>query len=145
MRHLISPPSDQAVVDDYFLLIHKKTFASAGWLYGMLATYGISLKQLKGFSWNADNTINVPDKKRKVYPVHPQWVFLFQLKEKQPSKLESCLDDIQSKLETAIKTKVVSLNLTDLLLSYRIRKTFYRQHKEDQRKESLSSAVLCAR
>jgi len=142
MKHLHPPPPDQAIVDDYFKLLHKKSFGQAAWFYGMLATYGVHPKELKGFTWNADNTININSKKKKVRPMHPQWVLLFQLKEKQPSKLENCFKEIQDKLEAGIKNKVINLNLTDLILSYRIRKDFYQPKKVDQQMQYPVYAVL---
>lgn len=77
--------------------------------------------------------------------MHPQWVLLFQLKEKQPSKLENCFKEIQEKLEAGIKNKVIALNLTDLILSYRIRKDFYQPKKVDQQTQSPAYATLSAR
>ena len=74
--------------------------------------------------------------------MHPQWVLLFQLKEKQPSKLENCFKEIQEKLEAGIKNKVIVLNLTDLILSYRIRKDFYQPKKVDQQIQYPAYAVL---
>jgi hypothetical protein len=74
--------------------------------------------------------------------MHPQWVLLFQLKEKQPSKLENCFKEIQEKLEVGIKNKVITLNLTDLILSYRIRKDFYQPKKVDRQIQSPAYAVL---
>ena len=145
MKHLHAPPPDQAIVDDYFQLLHKKSFGQAAWLYGMLATYGVHPKELKGFTWNTDNTISIHSKKKKIRPMHPQWVILFQLKEKQPSKLENCFKSIQEKLEAGIKNKVITLNLTDLILSYRIRKDFYQMKKVDQQTQSPAYAVLSVR
>ena len=74
--------------------------------------------------------------------MHPQWVLLFQLKEKQPSKLENCFKEIQEKLEASIKNKVIVLNLSDLILSYRIRKDFYQVKKVDQQIQYPAYAVL---
>ena len=145
MNHLHPPPSDQTVVDDYFHLVHKKTFGQAAWLYGMLATYGLHPNELKGFTWNTDNTINIITKKKKIKPMHPQWVLLFQLKEKQPSKLEDCFKSVQVKLESAIKNKVVALNFTDLILSHRIRKDFYRSKKVDLQSQCPASEALSVR
>jgi hypothetical protein len=145
MKPIYPPPPDQAIVDDYFQLIKVKSFSSAAWLYGMIATYGVHPKELKKFTWNADNTITISTKKKKVKPLHPQWVFLFQLKEKQPSNIEDCFDKIKIKFSNAIETQRVSLNITDLQLAYRLRKALYSLKKTDRQKESLSSLIPCVR
>lgn len=136
MKLVHPPPIDQTIVDDYFKLRALRSSSSVCWLYGMLATYGLSPKELKGFTWNLNNTITVNSKKRKVKPIHPQWFYLFQLKEKQPSNIEDCLETIEYKLAKAIENQKIKLNFTDLQLAYQIRKKYY------QKKESPSSLVL---
>jgi hypothetical protein len=145
MKPIHPPPPDQAIVDDYFQLSRIKSFGAAAWLFGMSATYGVHPKELKSFTWNSDNTISITTKKKKIKPLHPQWIILFQLKEKQPSNLEDCFDKIKSKLSNAIETQKVSLNITDLQLAYQLRKSLYFPKKVDQQKESLSSLIPCAR
>lgn len=144
MKPIHPPPPDQAIVDDYFQLSRIKSFGASAWLFGMAATYGVHPKELKSFTWNSDNTITIPTKKKKIKPLHPQWIILFQLKEKQPSNLEDCFDKIKSKLSNAIETQKVSLNITDLQLAYQLRKSLYFPKKADQQKESLSSLIPCA-
>lgn len=144
MKPIHPPPPDQAIVDDYFQLSRIKSFGAAAWLFGMAATYGVHPKELKSFTWNPDNTITIPTKKKKIKPLHPQWIILFQLKEKQPSNLEDCFDKIKSKLSNAIETQKVSLNITDIQLAYQLRKSLYFPKKADQQKESLSSLIPCA-
>lgn len=136
------PPVDQTIVDEYFKLRSLRSSSSISWLYGMLATYGITINELKGFTWNSDNTLTILSKKRKVKPIHPQWFYLFELKEKQPSNLEDCLETIQLKLMKAIENQKIKLNFTDLQLAYQIRKNYYQKKKEYQRKESPASLVL---
>lgn len=122
---LHKPPSDQHIIDEYFsLLTHKKPYAA--WLYGMVATFGVSPGQLEGFTWNKNNSINIQNRKTAIRPLHPQWVLLFQLKEKQPSKIEDCWNRVCLNLTTAIKTQQVRADITDLLLSHRMRRAFYR-------------------
>jgi hypothetical protein len=145
MKPIHPPPPDQAIVDDYFQLSRIKSFGAAAWLFGMTATYGVHPKELKKFSWNSDNTITIATKKKKIKPLHPQWIILFQLKEKQPSNLEDCFDKMKIKLGNAIETQKVSLNITDLQLAYQLRKALYFPKKEDQQKESLSSLIPCVR
>jgi len=144
MKPIHPPPPDQAIVDDYFQLSRIKSFGAAAWLFGMAATYGVHPKELKSFTWNPDNTITIPTKKKKIKPLHPQWIILFQLKEKQPSNLEDCFDKIKNKLSNAIETQKVSLNITDIQLAYQLRKSLYFPKKADQQKESLSSLIPCA-
>ncbi len=145
MKPIHPPPPDQAIVDDYFQLSRIKSFGAAAWLFGMSATYGVHPKELKSLTWNSDNTISITTKKKKIKPLHPQWIILFQLKEKQPSNLEDCFDKIKSKLSNAIETQKVSLNITDLQLAYQLRKSLYFPKKADRQKESLSSLIPCAR
>jgi hypothetical protein len=120
-----SPPTDQLVVDEFFQLLNSRPFKKTTWLYGMVSTYGLKPEELKGFTWNDDNTINVIHKKRPIRPLHPQWVSLFQLKKKQPSKIEGCLDKMIELFYSFISSRSARLNLTDLLLGYRMRKKFY--------------------
>ncbi len=145
MKPIHPPPPDQAIVDDYFQLSRTKSFGAAAWLFGMSATYGVHPKELKSLTWNSDNTISITTKKKKIKPLHPQWIILFQLKEKQTSNLEDCFDKIKSKLSNAIETQKVSLNITDLQLAYQLRKSLYFPKKADRQKESLSSLIPCAR
>jgi len=145
MKPIHPPPPDQAIVDDYFQLSRIKSFGAAAWLFGMAATYGVHPKELKSFTWNSDNTIVLLTKKKKIKPLHPQWLVLFQLKEKQPSNLEDCFDKIKIKLGNAIETQKVSLNITDLQLAYQLRKSLYSPKKADRQKESPSSLIPCAR
>ncbi|MEH2168042.1 MAG: site-specific integrase [Nostoc sp.] len=69
------------------------------WVYGMLATYGLRPRELfvnPEIDWwlspeNKDNTWKVhPDTKtgyREALPLHPEWVYLFDLKNVEPLKL----------------------------------------------------------
>ncbi len=83
-------PRDQAILDQFFSLMSKPGLEEVAWLFGMVAVYGKTPEDLKDLTWNEDFTINLQCKKRPVRPLHPQWVFLFQLKEKQPFKEKSC-------------------------------------------------------
>lgn len=127
-----SPPVDQRIVDEYFQLASHRKTKDVAWLYGMVATYGLKPDELSGFEWGADNTIHIPSKKRNIRPLHPQWVLLFGLKEKQPCKLQSCWESLSFSLYRSIAYQDVRLNVTDLLLAYRIRKNYSRSFKKQQ-------------
>lgn len=126
------PPVDQRIVDEYFKLISNPKTKDVGWLYAMVATYGLKPDELIDFSWGNDSTIHVKDKKRPVSPLHPQWVLLFGLKEKQPRTIRSCWKSLHSSLCQAMAYQHVSLNMTDLLLAHRLRKSHYRTFKRKQ-------------
>jgi hypothetical protein len=123
-------PSDQRIVDLVFSISAIPRAKKSAWLLSMIATYGKTPKQLKGFTWNKDNTINILSKKRPVRPLHPQWVFLFQLKEKQPSNLEGCWAAMTKDLKDTIDKDTLSLSIEHLLLSYKVRKICYAPLKQ---------------
>lgn len=127
------PPVDQRIVDDYFQLASNKKNRGAAWLFGMLATYGLKPEELKGFAWNDNNTIIINKKKRPIQPLHPQWVFLFELQKKQPPNLEGCWNSSLFDLYRVMASTVISVNVTDLVLAYKMRKGFYQpQAKQKQ-------------
>jgi len=121
-----SPPVDQRIVDEYFQLASHRKTKDVAWLYGMVATYGLNPDELSGFEWGADNTIHIPSKKRNIRPLHPQWVLLFGLKEKQPRDLQDCWSTLSSSIYEAMAFQDVQLNITDLILAHRLRKNHYR-------------------
>jgi len=127
-----APPVDQRIVDEYFQLASHRKTKDVAWLYGMVATYGLKPDELEGFEWAVGNTIHIPGKKRTVRPLHPQWVLLFGLKEKQPCKLQSCWESLSFFLYRSIAYQDVQLNVTDLLLAYRIRKNYSRSFKKQR-------------
>jgi hypothetical protein len=126
------PPVDQRIVDEYFTLISKSKTKDVGWLYAMVATYGVKPEDLIDFEWGSGVEIFLKTKKRSLSPLHPQWVLLFELKEKQPRNLRSCWSSLHSSLCQAIAYQKVSLNITDLLLAYRLRKNHYQGFKRKQ-------------
>jgi hypothetical protein len=73
--------------------------------------------------------------------MHPQWVFLFQLKEKQPSDLEDCWKDAWLLIYKAMACKEVQCNVFELLLAYKMRKTFYKPSKASK---VLEPALACS-
>ncbi len=126
-----APPLDQRIVDEYFnLASHRNTRATA-WLYGMVATYGIKPDELftQSFEW-LGTSIMLKNKKRPIRPLHPQWVLLFQLKEKQPHNMWSCWESMCFNLYKAMAHQKIQVNVTDLLLGYRIRKGYYKKIKQ---------------
>jgi hypothetical protein len=129
-----SPPVDQRIVDEYFRLVSQRKTKDIAWLFGLIATYGLTPQQLSmGWSWS-DDSILLQDRKRSVRPLHPQWVVLFNLKEKQPHKeLQSCWEDLCSSLYKAIAYQEIGLNVTDLILAYRIRKDYAKTLKPQKR------------
>jgi hypothetical protein len=124
------PPLDQRIVDEYFRLASSRKTKDIAWLYGMVATYGLKPEELIDLDWGSDLSISVPGKKRLVRPLHPQWVFLFGLKEKQPRNLQSCYSSLCSHLYEAMAFQDVQLNITDLVLAHKLRKNHYRQLKQ---------------
>jgi hypothetical protein len=127
-----SPPVDQRIVDEYFQLVSQRKTKDVAWLYGMVATYGLKPDELCGFEWGSDLSIHVPNKKRNVPPLHPQWVSLFRLNEKRPHAMRSRWESLSLALYHAIAYQDVQLNITDLLLAHRIRKNFVRSFKQKQ-------------
>jgi len=131
------PPVDQRIVDEYFKLISKPKTKEVGWLYAMVATYGVKPEDLMDFKWGDGAEIFLKTKKKSIPPLHLQWVLLFELKEKQPRDLQSCLSSLRVSLYQAIAYQKVSLNITDLLLAHRLRKSHYKSFK---RKKALAPA-----
>lgn len=129
MEH--APPIDQRIVDTYFQLATNRKTKNIAWLYAMVATYGVKPDDLKDFTWHEDS-IQIKNKKRKVRPLHPQWVFLFGLKEKQPRKMRDCWNVLGIGLYRLIAYQEINLNITDLLLAYRMRKTNNKTLKPSQ-------------
>jgi hypothetical protein len=124
------PPLDQRIVDEYFRLVSNRKTKDIAWLYGMVATYGLKPEELTNFDWGPDSSVSVPGKKRLVRPIHPQWAFLFDLKEKQPRNLQGCYSSLCSQLYEAMAFQDVQLNITDLVLAHKLRKNHYRQLKQ---------------
>ena len=126
-------PSDPRIVDEVFSVMAQPGLEDVGWLLGMVATFGEAPSSLKAFTWNDDNSINITSKKRPLKPLHPQWVILFQLKEKQPSRMKSRWLPISRKLNDACLEGKCGLNVKGLLLAYKVRKVYYtpiKQHSE---------------
>ena len=127
-----SVPRDQEILDEFFSLAAKPGLEKIAWLYGMVAVYGKHPEELKHFVWNEDNSISLKHKKRPLRPLHPQWVFLFQLKEKQPSRTKSCWNALSEALSQAQDTGLVS-RIDDVLLAHKVRKIYYTPARRPQR------------
>lgn len=135
------PPLDQWIVDEFFQLISNNKTKDVGWLYAMVATYGLKPDELSGFTWGPEATLIIKNKKRPVRPLHPQWVLLFNLKEKQPRLMRSCWDKLNLTFCQAIATQLISLNVTDLLLAHRLRKSHYQSFKSKKTKSLAFAGV----
>lgn len=122
-------PSDARIVDEIFSLTGKPKCCDEGWLMAMVATFGKTPSELKGFTWNEDNSINIPSKKRPIRPLHPQWVFIFQLKEKQPSKKKGWSPLCRS-LTSAQDRGLIKLSTEGVLLAHKVRKVYYTPLKQ---------------
>jgi hypothetical protein len=126
------PPVDQRIVDEYFQLISNRKTKDVGWLYAMIATFGLKPEELQGFSWQSENTINIANRKRPVSSLHPQWVLLFELKEKEPCLRQDSWKSLCSSLYRLMAYQDIRLNVTDLLLAHRLRKSHYQRFKQLQ-------------
>lgn len=122
-----SPPLDQRIVDEYFRLASKRKTQNSAWLFAMVATFGLTPDQFAsagGFTWSGNNLL-VAGRSRAIRPLHPQWVMLFQLKEKQPHDVWSCWGSLVSRLYRAMALQEISMNVTDLILAHSMRKQYY--------------------
>ena len=126
------PPVDQRIVDEYFQLVANRKTKDVGWLYAMVATYGLKPEELHGFSWGTGGTIKIAQRKRPVSPLHPQWAFLFELKEKEPCFTQDSWTSLCSTLYRFMAYQEINLNVTDLLLAHRLRKSHYQRFKQSQ-------------
>lgn len=137
-----SPPLDQRIVDEYFRLAAKRKTQDIAWLFGMTATFGLTpehFKDIGGLSWEGD-LLYMAGRKRPLKPLHPQWVLLFQLKEKQPHDVWSCWSPLVSRLYRAMALQEVSMNVTDLILAHSIRKKYYASIKQRQNSRAFAVA-----
>ena len=120
-----NPPTDQRIVNEYFDLASSKGLKNVAWLYGMVATYGIKPDKLWNFDWGPENSILIENRKKPLYPLHPQWVILFGLKQKRPQKLWGRMKTLCYNMYQEMANQRIDLNITDLLLAYKIRKKYY--------------------
>ena len=121
------PPVDQQIVDEFFQLSANRKTRDIAWVYAMISTYGIKPDDLHAFKWTNDGAINVCRLKRPIPPLHPQWAIIFDLEQKQPSNLESCLDEVLLNYYKAISLGEISMNVTDLRLAHKLRKQHYKE------------------
>jgi hypothetical protein len=124
------PPVDQRIVDEYFQLISNRKTKDVAWLYGMVATFGLKPEDLSGFSWGPGGTIYTTSRKRSISPLHPQWVVLFGLKEKEPCVQQDSWQSLCSSLYRSMAYQDIALNVTDLMLAHRLRKGHYQRFKQ---------------
>jgi len=133
-------PNDARIVDEVFNVVAKPGLSKVGWLLAMVAVYGKSPAELEGFTWNEDNSINIKSKKRSISPLHPQWVFIFQLKEKQPPKRKNCWNPLVVSLTDAMDQGKINLSIDGLILAHKIRKIYYTPIKRQKQFSALVSA-----
>lgn len=137
-----NPLHDQRIIDNCFHLITTPGLRKAGWLFGMVSVYGKTPDDLKGFTWSDNNTIIINSKKRPVRPLHPEWVSLFQLKEKQPPNIEDRWNKVCTSLDDAIAKGTVKLTIPNLLIAYKMRKLVYAPVNKQLHSASLALSVL---
>jgi len=125
-------PVDQRIVDAYFQLDSQRSNKGAAWLFGMIATYGVKPEDLTFFDWGADGTLVLHNKKRPISPLHPQWVFLFNLQRKRPCEMQDRLPHLSSQLYRLMAHQTIDVNITDLILAYSMRKNHYKTIKQRQ-------------
>jgi hypothetical protein len=131
-------PVDQRIIDTYFQLKGQRGSKGVAWLFAMLATYGVKPEELTSFEWGPNNSLVLFNKKRPVLPLHPQWVFLFDLNKKRPCETQDHLDSLVLQLYRLMAHQTIDLNVTDLLLAHRIRKNYYKSVKKRQ-----PSSLVC--
>jgi len=124
-----SIPVDQRIVDDFFQLNSSRSHKGVAWLFGMVATYGVKPEDLFSFEWGPEGTLATSDKKRPIRPLHPQWVFLFDLQKKRPCDMQDRMSSLSSQLYRLMAHQAIGVNMTDLLLAHRLRKQHYKQLK----------------
>lgn len=117
-----SIPVDQRIVDAYFQLKAHRTTKGVAWLFGMIATYGVKPEDLSTFEWGAGNSLVLTTRKRPINPLHPQWVFLFELQKKRPCEMQDRLVSLAPQLYRLMAHQAIDLNVTDLLLAHGMRK-----------------------
>jgi len=121
--------NDQRIIDEYFCLSKYENMQNMAWLLGMVAVYGKRPEELKDFKWNKDLTITLKNKKRSLSPCHPHWAFLFGLKEKQPSDMETHWETFLKKAIKKWEEGQIRIDIPALLKAYKIRKDFYKKSK----------------
>jgi len=134
-------PVDQRIVDAFFQLDSQRTNKGAAWLFGVIATYGVNPEDLTSFDWGPDNTLIVPGKKRPIHPLHPQWVVLFNLQKKRPCEVQDRIPPFLSQLYRLMAHQAIDVNVTDLLLAYKIRKNHYKSIKQPQASSPVYAGV----
>jgi hypothetical protein len=123
-------PTDQNIIDEYFRLNFIPGCHSISGVFALVAVYGKHPKELNHFQWGPRDSILLPGRKRPIYPLHPQWVALFNLKKK--IRDTDKIGTFGLRLEQAIQKGQVQIDIPSLLLSYKMRKVFYQPIKRKQ-------------
>jgi hypothetical protein len=66
------------------------------------------------------------NKKRPIRPLHPQWVFLFDLQKKRPCDMQDRVPALSSQLYRLMAHQAIGVNVTDLILAHKLRKQHYK-------------------
>lgn len=134
-------PSDKEIEDKYHNFeLYKGNSAfpwrSWRWIYGMLATYGLRPHEvfaidLKAFT-NPNNKLHelkldesitegVKTGERTIYPLHPHWVELFDLKNVQPLETDATFDSRTKRIAHVFKIKKIGFQPYYLRHCYAVR------------------------
>ena len=134
-------PSDPRIVDEVFNVVAKPGLEDVGWLLGMVAVYGKSPEELKGFTWNEGqfNQHSIEENVLFARCIHSGF-FIFQLKEKQPFTRKSRWNPLVARLDKAVDEEKINLSVDGLLLAHKVRKVYYTPLKPQKRFESLALA-----
>lgn len=134
-------PVDQRIVNAFFQLDSQRTNKGVAWLFGVIATYGIKPEDLVLFDWGPGNTLVLTYKKRPIHPLHPQWVFLFDLQKKRPREMHDRLSSLAPQLYRLMAHQAIDLNVTDLLLAHSMRKNHYKSIKQQRPSSPVYASV----
>lgn len=120
-------PIDQRIVDEFFKLSASPKTQDQAWLFGLIATFGLTPDKLYPFTWTTDGHLAIPARKRPLSALHPQWPILFNLVKKKPTKTQ--WKEMCHGLYCQMAHQKVELNVTDLTLAHRLRKEHYKSAK----------------
>ena len=140
-----SPPIDQRIVDEYFQLASRRRHKDVAWLYGMVATFGVPAEHFRTHGWYWEgNGIVFDYRKTPIQPIHPQWMLLFQLKEKEPQDFWNSIDSICGVLYQEMAHQKINLNVSDLLMAHALRAKHYKSLKQQPLRKKAEDLALTA-
>jgi len=134
-------PTDDEIVESFYLFTPNKRgthsqYQAYQWIYGMLATYGLRPHEV--FAVDLDKFLATANKEkvlyldesltdgiktgsRVVFPLHPEWVDLFDLKNPKPLKSVGNLKSKGSRITDVFNSTKIPFNPYDLRHAYAIR------------------------